>query len=129
MRALRPVWARVRVVVSVAALYALALQAVLGGVLSAGLSWQEHQLCLQAIDTTVSASAEGGPTKGGPAHHHHACCTAAQTIAPFSAPMPVASAIAWPERRAIGLTWRPEVAAAPRAPPSIRPNARAPPVV
>lgn len=134
MRALRPTWARVRVVVSVAALYALALQAVLGGVLSAGLIGQKHQLCLQAIDTVVSASAEGGPAERGPArgggaHDHLACCTVAQSVALFGAPMPAASAIAWPERRATGLAWRPEVVAAPRAPPGIRPKARASPVV
>lgn len=124
MRALRPSRAAVRVVVSVAALYALALQAVLGGVLSAGLSGLEHRLCLEAIDT-----AGGAPTKDAPPHHHLACCTAAPHVAPLNAPVPPATAIAWPERPSIGVTWRPEIAAAPRAPPGIRASARAPPVV
>ena len=129
MRALRPNWARVRVVVSVAALYALALQAVLGGVLSAGLGGQAHQLCLSAIDTAVSAPAEGGPAKGAPAHAHLACCTGAPHGATLGMPVPVATVVAWPERRAVDLSWRPEIVAAPRAPPGVRASARAPPPV
>lgn len=124
MRALWPSRAAIRVVVSVAALYALALQAVLGGVLSAGLAGPEHQLCVQAIDTSG-----GTPTKGRPAHDHLACCTAAPHVVPFSAPVPVAHAISWPARRSVGVTWRSEIVAAPRAPPNTRPSARAPPVV
>ena len=134
MRALRPSRAVVRVVVSVAALYALALQAVLGGVLSAGLAGPEHRLCLEAIDTVGGTPAKDAPdkdapAKGAPAHDHLACCTAAPHGVPFSAPVPPATAVAWPERHSIGVTWRPEIVAAPRAPPGIRPSARAPPVV
>lgn len=124
MSALRPRWAAVRVAIVVAALYGLALQSFLGGVLSASLSGPDHHLCVSAPGTD-----DGGPAKPLPAHTGCDCCTAAHVHAASNVPVLAVSSIVWPRRQAVSLTWRPEVVAVPRAPPRFRAYARAPPVV
>lgn len=119
-----PRWAACRTVVAVAALYALALQAILGSALTVGLAGPAHQLCLQAV-----GGADEMPAKAPPAHNHLACCTAASHAFPFNAPAPAVTPIVWPQRRVARLVWRPEVVSIPRAPPGLRATARAPPVV
>ncbi|MDQ0448649.1 hypothetical protein QO012_003160 [Methylobacterium aerolatum] len=125
MRTQRPRWTAVRVAIAVAALYALVLQAFLGGVLSAGLSGPDHRLCLG----TVGTDDDGGPAKPSPAHANCECCTAAHVHPASHAPILAVSTVAWPRRGAVSLAWRPEVVAVPRAPPRFRAHARAPPIV
>ncbi len=124
MRIGLPRWAAYRAVIAVAALYALALQALLGGMLMAGVAGPAHPLCLQS-----AASAEADPTKVPVAHDHLACCTAAPHVTALQAPVPTATPIVWPQCQIAVLAWRPEVVAIPRAPPRFRHSARAPPVV
>lgn len=124
MSALQPSWAALRVAIAVAALYALALQAILGGVLATGVDAPYHQLCQQGVGVD-----DDGPAKAPLAHHHLSCCTAAHVQPVLDAPSLVGTIVAWPLRRAIDVAWRPEVVALPRAPPRHRAPARAPPVV
>lgn len=124
MRILRSDLAACRAVIAVAALYALALQSVLGGMAGPRLLDPAHILCLQQ-----STSVEGSPDPAAPVHLHLACCTAAQIAAPLAAPILAVVPIAWPVRRAVLAVWPPEIAATPRAPPGISAAARAPPVL
>ena len=121
MRARPPAWSACRAVIAVAALYALALQAVLGGFVAAQPSDAIHALCLPE-------AAAGDPAKA-PVHAHQACCTLAQTAAPPVPPLVAATGVVWPVRSTMRVAWRAEIVAAPRAPPGISPSARAPPVV
>lgn len=104
------------------ALYALALQSLLGGAAYGAASDPAHILC--------AAGAQGGegPSKPHQAHAHPACCTLAQAFAP-APPVPASLVIVWPARQASAVTWRPEAAASPRAPPGVSASARGPPVV
>jgi hypothetical protein len=124
MRAQRPSWAVVRVAIAVVALYAVVLQAILGGTLSVGPSELTHQLCLKGTDVR-----DDGPVTPPSPHTHLSCCTAAHVPPVLDAPSLSATIIAWPVRRASGVIWRPEVVSIPRAPPRLHATARAPPVV
>lgn len=121
MRILRSDLAACRAVIAVAALYALALQSVLGGLVGVRILDPAHILCL--------SDADAGRPDTPPAHLHHVCCTAAQVVSPLDAPAPDAIVIVWPARRAVAVSWRPEIVASPRAPPGVSAGARAPPVV
>ena len=124
---IRPMKAPVRRrVVALVALYALALQSVLGGMLAAARSTgPEHVLCLS----------QGVPTDASPAdrhlpdHGHPACCTAAHAVAIAALPVPAPAALIPPQRAAAPPARYPAFAAAPRAPPGIGPSPRGPPVV
>ena len=122
MRTRLPRWAACRVVIAVAALYALALQALLGGVSIAASADPAHVLCLQ------NASTEDGPENPPAPHGHPACCLAAHALLSPIIPPAASTVITWPVRRMVAVTWRPEVVASPRAPPGVRASARAPPV-
>ncbi|MCJ2078452.1 hypothetical protein MKK70_13190 [Methylobacterium sp. E-041] len=118
----RPDWRVCRAVIAVTALYALALQAVLGGMTGVRTLDPAHALCLQ----------ESGADGQGPAdapHHgdHLACCTAAQAMPMADVPVPAAVAVARSAPPAVDVPWRPVLAAAARAPPGIGAGARAPP--
>ena len=118
----RPDWRVCRAVIAVTALYALALQAVLGGMTGIRTLDPAHALCLQ----------ESGPGGHGPEnapHHgdHLACCTAAQAMPTADVPGPAAISVAWSAPPAVDAPWRPVLAAAPRAPPRVSAGARAPP--
>ena len=122
MRKRLPGWAAYRVVVTVAALYALVLQAFLGGASFAASGSSTHIICAQ------STGSGGEPSKSPPLHNHLECCLVAHALGSPVVP-PVASApIAWPVRRAVVVVWRFEVVASPRAPPGVSASARAPPV-
>ncbi|MGF3027855.1 hypothetical protein ACQVP2_34315 [Methylobacterium aquaticum] len=110
-----------RAVITLAALYALALQAILGGLVPTSLLGSDHVIC------APNAGTGDGPFKPGPAHSHLPCCTFAHGHEATSPPLPVVVAIVWPTRRAASVMWRPEIVAAPRAPPGISASARAPP--
>lgn len=124
MRVPRSSWTTVRATIAVVALYALALQAVLGGILSVSFDGTAHQLCLQGTD-----GGGDGPAQPLLPHCHLSCCTAAHTQPALDTPGVIAATIAWPLRHAVSVIWRPEVVSTPRAPPRTQANARAPPVV
>lgn len=121
MRRRLPGWTACRAVIAVAALYALALQALLGQAAVVGSLGPVHILC------AADAGESDGSSKH-PAHAHLPCCPAAQALAAPTLPSTAATAIVWPATRAHRVAWRPEVAASPRAPPGTRPRVRAPPV-
>ncbi|KQT57635.1 hypothetical protein ASG52_23715 [Methylobacterium sp. Leaf456] len=112
---------RLRGFTAVVALYALVLQALLGGIAALPVAGAPGFLCV--------APAEAAPEdKPAPTQLHAACCTAAGH-APSAAPPPVlARAPAWsaPDAAAPGWPGRPRLAA--RAPPFLIASARAPPL-
>lgn len=123
MRTRRPNWSLCRAVIAVAALYALALQALFGGLIGLRMLDPAHILCLQE-----SGTGQDETGKAPPLHHHLACCTAAHAAPALDVPVLASAAIAWPFRTIARTAWRPEIVAAPRAPPGISAGARAPPV-
>lgn len=126
MRGRLPGWSVCRAVIALAALYALALQVVLGAASLAGsLGPQDglvHILC------APDAGEAGGPLKSHPGHGHLPCCQAAHALPSLDVPEPAHAIVAWPREQAAPVAWRPEIVALPRAPPGTRPSARAPPV-
>ena len=122
MRMWRPDWRVCRAVIAVTALYALALQAVLGGMTSVRTVDPAHALCLQ------EAGADGhGPENAPHPGDHGACCTAAQAMPTADLPAPATVAVAWSAPPSVDAPWHPVLAAAARAPPGISAGARAPP--
>ncbi|UYW31264.1 hypothetical protein OKB92_20055 [Methylorubrum extorquens] len=110
-----------RAAIAVAALYALTLQAVLGGASLAVSRDPAHVLCQQ--DTGGSE----GPFKARPSHGHPDCCLVAHILA-AAVPSFEAAPVVWLPRETVAVTWRPEVLALPRGPPGAGPSARAPSV-
>jgi hypothetical protein len=123
MFAQRPRWVVCRAVIAVAALYALALQAVLGGATPIGITGPAGVLCLQHV-----GAADDGQSKVPADHAHQTCCIAAHVAPSVVAPVIASATIVWPERRTERVDWRPEVVTAARAPPGVSAGARAPPV-
>ncbi|AWB19591.1 hypothetical protein DA075_00445 [Methylobacterium currus] len=116
-------WRGFRAAVAVAALYALALQALLTGAVATAQPGLPHILCAPDV-----GSSPDDPVKAPPVHHHLACCTAAHSLDVLTVPVLGSALIAWPVRRIVGASWRPEVVARPRAPPGAHASARAPPI-
>src|SRR4051794_4917067 len=114
MRACLSSWRCYRAVIAVIALYALALQAVLGGVMVARSVGSTGVICLHD-----AGSSESDPLKPQPAHGHLDCCTAAPMAVSPNDPVLTSAEIVWPLRQAVLVSWRPEVVAAPRAPPGV----------
>ena len=108
--------------IAVAALYALALQAVLGGASLALSPDPAHVLCRQ------DAGSDDGPSKTRPSHGHPDCCLVAHALNSAAIPPSSVVPVVWPARQAVALTWRPKFMACPRGPPGARASARAPPV-
>ncbi len=123
MRASSPNRVGLRAAIAVVALYALALQALLGGMAMAAMLDPTNVICASTAGT------DDGPSKPQPVHVHHLCCTSAHGLDAASPPLVPTTIVAWPQRHAVIVAWRPEVVAAPRAPPGVSPSARAPPVV
>lgn len=115
-------WATLRAAIVLAALYALALQGLLGGVLAAEGAGALHRLCVQ--DSGTGPDGSGQPVTP---HSHLPCCTAAHLPHPVPARPAPETDVAWPVRRVAGLAWRAEIVAIPRAPPRAVPSARGPP--
>ncbi|MFF9548292.1 DUF2946 family protein [Methylobacterium fujisawaense] len=106
------------------ALYALALQGILGGIASANAG-PDHILCLDDGGQTDRAPAG----KQLPAHHHGDCCVACHAAGPATLPAP-STVTAVPLARPVAAAGpRPQRVAFPRAPPRSGLGARAPPVV
>ena len=122
MRARRTGRAVGRAAIAVAALYALVLQAALGGLIVPTTADPLHILCL-------SEAAQGDAPFHAPAVHCElTCCTTPDSPDTAALLVPRSIRAAWPSRGAVVVAWRPEVVAAPRAPPWTSANARAPPV-
>lgn len=113
-----------RAVIAVAVLYALALQVVLGAAALAGTVGPDSGL----VHILCAPDAPNPDAPPHPAHGHLPCCQAAHALPSLDVPDPAHAVIAWPRERVAPVAWRPEIVAAPRAPPGTRPSARAPPV-
>ena len=113
-----------RALTAVAALYALVLQALLGGIAALPVAGAPGLLCAQLADGDGGAPDERHPT---PPHGHAGCCTAA-SHAPTPAPPPEAGPAVWPDRSVTRIGWRARGPQAARAPPHTLASARAPPV-
>jgi hypothetical protein len=111
-------------IVALLALYALALQGVLGGLALAAAAGPEHVLCL-ASDSPAGAAPLG---KHVPAQGCMACCVVCHAAGPATLPVPGAIPAEPTAYPAPPLGKRPQRIALPRAPPGIAPGARAPPV-
>ena len=121
-----------RVLTAVVALYALVLQAVLGGIaalpVAAPFDPAASVHCLQQ-DAAAAASPEQAPVHD-PADHHPGCCTLVHhPVAGDAAALAASTTVAWPNRVSVRLVHRMEGAVAARAPPNTLASARAPPVV
>ncbi|XYD07530.1 hypothetical protein R1A27_20770 [Methylobacterium sp. NMS12] len=106
------------------ALYALALQGILGGLASAAAG-PTHILCLADDGQTDPAPAG----KHLPAHHGGDCCVACHAAGPATLPAPSTVTAIPVARPAAASGPRPRRVALPRAPPRPGLGARAPPVV
>lgn len=114
-----------RAITAVIALYALVLQAFLGGLAPVSAAGPAGVLCLHEAG---SEPADDDPSL--PAHDHHAaCCTAAGHAPTAEPPLIVATAIAWPPRLATRVAWFEDGTVRARAPPGSVASARGPPVV
>ncbi|PJI55997.1 hypothetical protein CTI14_00485 [Methylobacterium radiotolerans] len=112
-----------RAAIAVVALYALALQAVLGSAGLTVLADPTHVICQPDI------AIDDGPSKTPLSHHGHSkCCVVAHMAGCAAVPSIESVPVAWPKRQVVALNWRPEVLACPRGPPGARASARAPPV-
>lgn len=115
---------------AVAALYALVLQALLGGIAALPVAGAPAFLCQpiaqQAADGAVSAAAakDGLPA---PDSHHAGCCTAAHHAPAATLTPPLSAEAAWPERDAARARWSGVQRRAARPPPFTLAHARAPP--
>ncbi|GJE73830.1 hypothetical protein [Methylorubrum suomiense] len=113
-----------RALTAVVALYALVLQALLGGIATLPVAGAPGLLCAAAPDRTNKAP-DGKPVPGA---FHAACCTAAGH-APSAAPPPAAAGfVAWTAENAALPGWRGRTAQASRASPLRLAEARAPPL-
>lgn len=114
-----------RLVVALLALYALALQSVLGGLAMAAATGPDHVLCL-------AGSGHDGSAPDGthaPTQDHLACCAVCHTAGPAALPVPASAAAAPAPRQVAVPRGRPRRNPIPRAPPRTGLGARAPPVV
>lgn len=115
---------------AVAALYALVLQALLGGIAALPVAGAPAFLCQpiaqQIADGAVSAEAakDGHPA---PDSHHAGCCTAAHHPPAATLTPPLSAEAAWPERDAAPAKWSGVQRRAARPPPFTLAHARAPP--
>lgn len=114
-----------RAIASVIALYALVLQAVLGGMTPARANAPGGVLCAGLSDAGPAAgSDEGTPEK---AHARADCCTAAHAPAGMGPPRPAALVVSWSARSVLPILWHAPQEARPRAPPGLIARPRGPP--
>lgn len=111
---------RLRGLIAVVALYALVLQALLGGIATLPVAGAPGLICTAPADTAPDG-------KPAPIQPHAACCHAAGH-APFAAPPPALTrAPAWSELETAAPGWRGRPLHVARAPPFLIASARAPP--
>ena len=120
MRGCLPRMVQGRAIISVVALYALVLQAVLGGL---------GPLPSAPVGAVICAEHDGstGPGDHGPACQHHACCTMAQAVQLLHPLLWAFAAVAWAPARVTSAPWRDAGAVQARAPPDPSVSPRGPP--
>jgi len=115
----RRVGPALRAAIAVLALYALLLQAFLGGLMPLP----------KTIDGLCAQHSDGSAVPGAPLPHGHGdCCTAAQATGPALPPRPAAIGVrwavatnrhsAWPFTDSVGARAPPGTIASPRGPPT-----------
>jgi hypothetical protein len=117
--------APLRAVTAVIALYALVLQAVLGGLMPLPSAVDHGVLCLGQAGDEDTGQVQN------PAAEHHAhlpCCTVPGAVLGPILPEPSAQAVAWPPRVVTRLAWRFDAPVRARGPPGTFPHPRGPPV-
>ena len=115
-----------RALASVVALYALVLQALLGGIAALPVADAPAFLCAQ-IGDQVGGETAAPDRHPAPDAHHAGCCTAASHAPVAAPPPPSASGPAWPEAAASHATWLAPHRRIARPPPFTLAHARAPP--
>lgn len=116
---------RLRALTAVLALYALVMQAFLGGIVaSAAAAPSALPFDVHCLDQTERADPSAPQA---PAHHHTGCCTVAHPAAAMPPPLPAITAIVWPQPIVVHVIWRMQGIASARAPPFTLASARAPP--
>jgi hypothetical protein len=111
-----------RAIIAVIALYALVLQAVLGGLVPLPSVPVGGVICAEHDGSTV-------PGDHGPACQHHACCTTAQAAQLLHPILLAFAAVAWAPARVASAPWRDAGAVQARAPPDQSVSPRGPPTV
>ena len=114
---------------AVAALYALVLQALLGGIAALPVTGAPAFLCQPIAQQIADGAVSAGAAKDGlpaPDSHHAGCCTAAHHP-PAALPPPLSAAITWPDREAARAGWSGARSRTARPPPFTLAHARAPP--
>ncbi|WP_147081156.1 hypothetical protein [Methylobacterium haplocladii] len=118
-----------RALTAVVALYALVMQAFLGGIAaSAAASPFALPFDVHCLDKADGSERVDPSAPQAPAHHHTCCCTAASPSAGTPPPLPVMTSVVWPQPIVVPVIWRMEGVASARAPPFTLASARAPPV-
>ncbi|MBB2960602.1 hypothetical protein [Methylobacterium sp. R2-1] len=117
---------------AVAALYALVLQALLGGIAALPVAGAPDFLCLSIANAAVTGGAvsvefAAKDEHPAPVSHRTGCCTAAHHAPAAALPPPLSTEIAWLEREAVCADWFGAQRRAARPPPFTLAHARAPP--
>lgn len=119
-----------RALTAVAALYALVLQALLGGIAALPVAGAPA-LCAGITDGITdgvgAASGDTAKDRFPPPAHHAGCCTTANHVPAAALPSPAALARAWPECGVARADWRGQACRTARPPPFTLAHARAPP--
>ena len=122
MRGCLPQTVQGRAIIAVIALYALVLQAFLGGLAPLPAAPLGGVICAEHDSSSV-------PGDHGPACNQHACCTAAQAAQLLHPLLSAFATIAWAPPRAVPAPWRDAGTAQARAPPDQSVSPRGPPAV
>jgi hypothetical protein len=120
MRGCLPETVQGRAIIAVIALYALVLQAFLGGLVPLPSGPVGNVICAEHGDA-------GAPSDQGPACHQHACCAAAQAAQPLPPLLSAFATVAWSPLRVSDAAWRDAGPVQARAPPDRSVSPRGPP--
>ncbi len=117
-----------RALTAVVALYALVMQAFLGGIVaSAAAAPSALPFDVHCLDGASGSERADPSAPLAPAHHNACCCTAAAPAAGTPPPLPAVTSIVWPQPLVVRVIWRMQGVASARAPPFTLASARAPP--
>ncbi|GEP03280.1 hypothetical protein [Methylobacterium oxalidis] len=117
MRGSLPLPVHGRAVIAVIALYALLIQAFLGGLAPIALGPSGGEICAH----------DGTPGDDGAACHQHACCTLAQAVQLLAPHLSVFAVVLWEQGAAAPAPWRAAETVRARAPPDQSVSPRGPP--
>ncbi|GAB6970584.1 hypothetical protein JCM16408A_13320 [Methylobacterium phyllosphaerae] len=122
MRGCLPRTVQGRAIIAMIALYALVLQAFLGGLVA---------LPAAPLGSVICAEHDGSSSSGdqGPACHQHACCTAVQAVQLIHPMLTVFATVAWAPPQVAPVAWRDAGMVQARAPPQQSVSPRGPPAV